>query len=73
MKDCFSSTCKKCNAKHNTLLHFDKIETNESSKVIKSMCASYRGDINIILATVLTISKRPKGSIRARATLDSCL
>ncbi|KAJ8939660.1 hypothetical protein NQ318_002150 [Aromia moschata] len=30
-QDCLSSGCKKCNQKHNTMLHFDKNNSNDSN------------------------------------------
>ncbi|XP_043466955.1 uncharacterized protein LOC122501502 [Leptopilina heterotoma] len=78
IKDCKSQGCKKCQMKHNTLLHFEKAttsdETNSSrlnnSKSVTSCCINIANDGVLSTASVLVENSNKKLKT-ARAILDN--
>lgn len=68
--DCKSGSCKKCNGKHNTLIHHNKSEKGES---VVNLCANNLNVWNVILATALISVEDESGHLMgARMALDSC-
>lgn len=75
--DCHSSNCKKCNKKHNTLLHIDfkqkNVVTNDNNKSVIS-CSSFINTKNdyVLLSTAEVELINTKGNkFTLRALLDS--
>ncbi|KYN02131.1 hypothetical protein ALC62_07059 [Cyphomyrmex costatus] len=85
-KECSAEECRKCSKRHNTLLHFDrtnKDESNASSKPIESdtgkviepastSCTSVSRAKQVLLATALINVQNSKGEMKSvRALLDN--
>ncbi|XP_039307953.1 uncharacterized protein LOC105202487 [Solenopsis invicta] len=76
--ECTFRACRKCNSKHNSLLHFergDQSDTKESTAA--TMCAANHAKVfnepNVILATALVgINNSNNFKEQTRALLDSC-
>jgi hypothetical protein len=68
-KNCNSRTCKTCNKKHHTLLHFTKRETNQASNV-SNHCHSDKAR-EVLLSTALVKVRDINGDFHeARALVD---
>ena len=80
--DCRRGPCRKCQKRHNTLLHFDQpipAEKEVNSQASTSQCISTLGSYNtdsqgqVILGTAMVEILASKGQYRpCRAFLDSC-
>ncbi|KYM93417.1 hypothetical protein ALC62_15979 [Cyphomyrmex costatus] len=76
IKDCSFGACRKCDNKHNTLLHFERGAQSPPSSTT-TMCSSGQAsainESNVILATALVnVSGASDVVCSARAFLDSC-
>lgn len=82
IKQCKAGSCKQCHAKHNTLIHFDKlsdkssqdIDTQDSTKTNAAVLCSHNlaKNTHVLLATALVLVKDRQGKYhKARALLDA--
>ncbi|XP_039315534.1 uncharacterized protein LOC120360046 [Solenopsis invicta] len=77
-KECTFGACRKCNSKHNSLLHFEKGDQSEAKEsTAATMCAANHAKVlnepNVIIATALVgINNSNKFKEQTRALLDSC-
>ncbi|XP_066589589.1 uncharacterized protein [Prorops nasuta] len=68
MSNCKGGPCRKCNRKHNTLIHFD--DANNAPAV--SLCSNGTASRNV-LATAMVLLQGPTGlTVQARLVLHSC-
>jgi hypothetical protein len=68
-KNCNSGTCKTCNKKHHTLLHFTKRETNQASNV-SNHCHSNKAR-EVLLSTAIVKVRDTNGDFHeVRALVD---
>jgi transposase InsO family protein len=75
-ESCSGSNCKKCNKRHNSLLHFDNasVETSTSSPNLIATASHYAEPIynNVILSTAMVSVLSKKGQkVNLRALLDN--
>ena len=78
VKDCKGSRCKKCQSKHNTLLHFEKGESNsatsssssQESKTLTSCCVTVKND-GVLSTASLLVADSKKQLKTARMVLDN--
>lgn len=71
-KMCYASSCKTCNARHNTLLHEERVSSSENEQTVNlSSHINFNGDQVLLSTALLKIFDKNGKCHVARALLDS--